>query len=98
MSQSQPTVQPTIRKLANVYYTPREGVSVTANAHGEVGKPTYLIHDGKRYPNAQEWIKLVFQNSGKNLQVVIEKSVVGTPRPPTRYVPPSQKSPFGQYI
>ena len=86
--------------IAKVHYTPRPGVSVTAVAVAKKGEPTTLMHEGKTYANAQVWIKDVFQNSGKStvLQVVIEKNVGGTPRPPKQYVPPSQTCPFGRYI
>lgn len=87
--------------IAKVHYTPKSGVIVTAFAVAKKGEPTYLMHDGKRFSNAQEWIKDAFQNSGKSteLQVVVgKKSDVGTPRPHTRYVPPSKQSPFGQYV
>jgi hypothetical protein len=97
MSQSHATIQPTIRKLGSVHYTPKLGVSVTAIAQAKKGEPTKLIYDGIEYPNAQEWIKKVFQNSGKNLQVVVAKTAVGTPRP-TKYIPPSQNCPFGRYV
>jgi hypothetical protein len=101
MSQSHAAIQSTIRKLGTVHYTPKLGVSVTAFAQGKKGEPTNLIYEGIEYKNAQEWIKKVFQNSGKNLQVVVEKpvekTVVGTPRP-TKYIPPSDKCPFGRFV
>ena len=97
MSQSHAAIQSTIRKLGTVHYTPKLGVSVTAFAQGKKGEPTNLIYEGIEYKNAQEWIKKVFQNSGKNLQVVVAKTAVGTPRP-TKYIPPSQNCPFGRYV
>ena len=58
---------------------------------------TTLMFEGVEYANAQEWLSKAFQNSGRSCAVKIEKSQ-NTPRPPTRYVPPSDKCKFGQYV
>ena len=62
-------------------------------------KRTILLFEGVEYANAQEWLTKAFQNSGRSCAVKIEQSqtVGDTPRP-TRYVPPSDKSPFGRYV
>jgi|LauGreDrversion4_2_1035121.scaffolds.fasta_scaffold599044_1 hypothetical protein len=96
MSHSQSSVQSTIAK---VHYTPKSGVTVTAFAHAQKGGSTFLMHEGKKYSNAKEWIEKAFQNSGKNKELqVVEKSVVGTPRPHTRYIPPNKNCPYGTYV
>ena len=61
------------------------------------GKMTILLFEGVEYANAQEWLTKAFKNSGRSCAVKIEQSQ-NTPRPPTRYVPPSDKSPFGRYV
>lgn len=60
---------------------------------------TTLLFEGVVYANAQEWLAKAFKNSGKSCCVQFEKSqaVGNTPRP-TRYVPPSDKNPFGCYV
>lgn len=62
-------------------------------------KMTILLFNGVEYANAQEWLSKAFSNSGRSCAVKIEQSqtVGDTPRP-TRYVPPSDKSPFGSYV
>jgi hypothetical protein len=62
-------------------------------------KMTILLFNGIEYANAQEWLSKAFSNSGRSCAVKIEQSqtVGDTPRP-TRYVPPSDKSPFGRYV
>ena len=62
-------------------------------------KMTILLFEGVEYANAQEWLAKAFKNSGRSCAVKIEKSqtVGNTPRP-TRYVPPSDKCKFGQYV
>ena len=62
-------------------------------------KRTILLFEGVEYANAQEWLTKAFQNSGRSCAVKIEQpqTVGDTPRP-TRYVPPSDKSPFGRYV
>ena len=62
-------------------------------------KRTILLFEGVEYANAQEWLTKAFQNSGRSCAVKIEQSqaVGNTPRP-TRYVPPSDKCKFGQYV
>ena len=96
------TIQSTSNKsLGNVLYTPLLGVNVIAHAIGTtIGKKTdqYVEYDGKTYNNAKEWIEKVFQNSGKKIQVNIELTIDKTPRPKKAYLPPTKKSPFGQYI
>ena len=57
---------------------------------------TTLMFEGVEYANAQEWLSKAFQNSGRSCVVKIEQSQ-NTPRP-TRYVPPSDKCPFGRYV
>ena len=59
-------------------------------------KRTILLFEGVEYANAQEWLSKAFQNSGRSCVVKIEQSQ-NTPRP-TRYVPPSDKCKFGQYV
>jgi hypothetical protein len=62
-------------------------------------KMTILLFEGVEYANAQEWLTKAFQNSGRSCAVKIEQpqAVSNTPRP-TRYVPPSDKCRFGQYV
>jgi hypothetical protein len=62
-------------------------------------KRTILLFNGIEYANAQEWMSKAFSNSGRSCAVKIEQSqtVGDTPRP-TRYVPPSDKCPFGRYV
>ena len=60
-------------------------------------KMTILLFEGVEYANAQEWLTKAFKNSGRSCVVKIEQSQ-NTPRPPTRYVPPSDKCKFGQYV
>ena len=59
-------------------------------------KMTILVFEGVEYANAQDWLTKAFQNSGRSCVVKIEQSQ-NTPRP-TRYVPPSDKCRFGQYV
>lgn len=62
-------------------------------------KRTILLFEGVEYANAEVWLSKAFGNSGRSCAVKIEKSqtVGDTPRP-TRYVPPSDKCPFGRYV
>jgi hypothetical protein len=60
---------------------------------------TIVLYNGVTYKTTIEWMTKAFQNSGKSCYVRIERSSTmpsGTPRP-TRYVPPNQNCPFGQF-
>jgi hypothetical protein len=90
------------KKIANVKYESAKGVIKTAIAVGTKTKDnstTSLIFEGKEYANAQEWIKNVFNNSGKSCNIQFSSIAVmeTTPRP-KMYVPPSNKCPFGRYF
>ena len=95
------TTQATYKFLGTVLYTPSPGVIVKAKAIGTtIGTKTdqFVEYEGKTYNNAREWIATVFQNSGKKIQVKIESTIDKTPRAKKAYLPPTKKSPFGEFI
>jgi hypothetical protein len=102
-----PAPQDTRRKVCvgkAEYRSSASGPMKTGDIMAVVGetdkrKRTILLFEGVEYANAQEWLSKAFQNSGRSCVVKIEQSqaVGNTPRP-TRYVPPSDKYKFGQYV
>jgi hypothetical protein len=99
-----PAPQDTRRKVCvgkAEYRSSASGPMKTGDIMAVVGetdkrKRTILLFEGVEYANAQEWLSKAFQNSGRSCVVKIEQSQ-NTPRP-TRYVPPSDKCRFGQYV
>ena len=99
-----PAPQDTRRKVCvgkAEYRSSASGPMKTGDIMAVVGetdkrKRTILLFEGVEYANAQEWLSKAFQNSGRSCVVKIEQSQ-NTPRP-TRYVPPSDKCKFGQYV
>jgi hypothetical protein len=99
-----PAPQDTRRKVCvgkAEYRSSASGPMKTGDIMAVVGetdkrKRTILLFEGVEYANAQEWLSKAFQNSGRSCVVKIEQSQ-NTPRP-TRYVPPSDKYKFGQYV
>jgi hypothetical protein len=78
---------------------PIKSGDIMAVVGGDKKSKTTLLFEGVEYANAQEWLAKAFKNSGRSCCVQFEKSqaVGNTPRP-TRYVPPSSKSPFERYV
>ena len=91
--------------LGHVHYRPAPDaefktgvVSKTKLSNGTVS--TRLIYEGVEYPNAKEWLSIVFNNSGRACYHIIPKSVVAmgdTPRAKV-YLPPNERCRFGRYV
>lgn len=98
--EKQPSTLATAHYKANAQQDPKIG-QIMSKKNPDGSKTTILLYEGTEYPNALDWMKGAFNNSGKlvpSVQIFKEPSSIGSTPRPTRYIPPNHNCSFGQYV